>query len=369
MVDLQELMFFKALTHKVDSEETLGDMKKEIFDPTSEVENAGGIPAFIKSILGTAFVINLTENVTTATYTADKTYTQIQAAFDANKVIMANVNNTSLFPLLDAEISDGSAGYTFGYTRVMADGSIVFTRAINYLHTPSSDLWSDADLELEPLLLTGGMMAGDLNMGSNSISNIHSLHVEGEEAPIFIGSEIEAVGTSGVRIAGMSEGDAAVLSPSSQTTYKPIRVGTPTMDEHAVTKKLLEESLTDKLTKITAKTGQLKVYCANGDKQDQCIVSNSGTANAIARYDNSGRLLSSATPSSDTHLANKKYVDEAIAAFNFAKSDFFVGGDLSVTGRAYVLGEPINDVDVVNKGYLKNIFNYDSTTKTLNITI
>ena len=367
MVDLQELMFFKALTHKVEGEETLGDMKKEIFDPTSEIENAGGIPAFVKAVLGQAFVITLTEDTaitTPITYTADKTYAQVKAAYDAGKVLIANVSGTSLLPLMGAQVSNVSMSLTFGYTEIMLDGTIVFTREINYFHNDIQDIWKDDDSQIEPLLLDGGTMLGDIDMGSNSIMNIHNLHVEGD-TPILLGDIIEAAGATGVRL-GCVDGDIAVLSAGG-TSYLPIVVGTPTKDHHAVTKQLLETSLENKLNKITTTKGQLKVYCANGDKQDQCIVSNAGVANSIARYDASGRLISSAAPSVDNHLANKAYVDEAITNNNSTAGDYSVGGDLSVAGRAYVLGEPINDVDVVNKGYLKGRFNYDSTTKTLNI--
>lgn len=152
MVNLQELLFYKALTHKVDEPETSGDMTKEVFDPTSEVETGGGIPEYVKGNSGIFFTITLTES-SDGTYSADKTYSEIKAAYDSHKAIAVLLDSTAMLNLMNAEFSsDGSAGFTFGYTQAMADGSLVFTRGIHYLHTSDLDLWEDADSELDVTL-------------------------------------------------------------------------------------------------------------------------------------------------------------------------------------------------------------------------
>lgn len=150
MINLQELVFFKALTHKVDSEDTSGDMKKEVFDPTSEVETSGGIPEFVKSHGGTAFVIPLTEN--NGAYSTNVTYSEIKAAYDSKRIIVVSIGSSAILPMLNAEFTDDSAGMTFGYTQVMLGGSSVSTRAIHYLHTPEEDIWEDADFEFDASL-------------------------------------------------------------------------------------------------------------------------------------------------------------------------------------------------------------------------
>lgn len=150
MINLQELMFFKAMTHKVDTETTPGDMTKEVFDPTSEVETAGGIPNFVKSYGGIAFAIPLTDN-NDGTYSTTVTYEQIKAAYDLHRDIVAIVDSTAILKLVIAEISaDGnSAGFTFGYTQVMMNGTMIFTRAIHYLHMNGEDSWEDTDVETD----------------------------------------------------------------------------------------------------------------------------------------------------------------------------------------------------------------------------
>lgn len=288
MINLQELMFFKALTHKIEQEESIpsGDMMKEVFDPTSEVEVAGGVAAFVKALSSVAFVIELTENTETSTYTANKTYEQILSAYQAKKTIIACVNSTSLFPLMNAETSGSSLGLTFGYTQVKAGGNLVITQAIHYLHTDSQDIWTDGYTEIEP--------------------------------------------------AGLD---------------------------------YVEEQLDTKVNKITAAEGTLKAYCANGTKQDQCVVSNTGLANSIARYNNSGQLIAKTIPTSDTHLANKKYIDDKFEGLSSVSGNFSVPGNLSATGFISTLNAPEKNVDVVNKGYLKGIFTYEESTGTLDITI
>ena len=367
MTNLQDLMIYKALTHKTEDPVSSGDMTKEVFDPTSEVEAAGGISNFVKLFSGIAFVINLTENSSDSTYTSDKTYEQINSAYQSHRILLVQVNSTAIFPLLNAEFNGNSAGFTFGYTQVRADGSMISTRSIHYLHTPTQDVWSDSDMSSEPLLLSGGVMDGTLNMGANMIINIQKLHVNGE-APIFIGSTIEPVGTLGVRITGTTDNEAAVVSPSSHSTYKPIRVGPPTKNEHAVPKSFMEDKLDSKLNKTTAQPGQLKVYCVSGEAQDVCLVSNSGLQHSIARYDAFGQIVLGSNPSKPKHAATMEYVDNK-TKISRVEEDFSIGGDLSVAGRAYILSEPINDVDAVNKGYLRKVFQYDASTKTLDIVI
>lgn len=367
MVNLQDLIFYKALSQKIDGDITPGDMTKEIFDPTSEVETSGGISQFVKTMSGIAFVIQLSENSHDSTYVSDKTYEEINAAYQAHRIMLVLVNGSALFPLLNAEFSNGSAGFTFGYTQVRTDGSSIVTRAIHYLHDSTQDVWSDSDMTSEPLLLTGGILDGTLNMASNMITNIQKLHINGE-APIFIGSTIEPVHTPGVRISGTTDGEAAVLSPYSHTTYRPIRVGEPTKNEHAVPKNFIEEKLSDKVDKITALEGQLKAYCVNGNRQDQCVISNAGLANSIARYTSSGHLIDKNAPTEENHLVNRKYVDGKMRNPDI-QGDASVSGKLSVTGFISTPQQPVQDVDVVNKGFLKEVLKFDESTGTLDITI
>lgn len=114
------------------------------------------------------FIIILTESPEhDGTYTADKTWVEIKAAFDAKENIAVSVGNgNTRLPLMVAEIADnGDAGFTFGHTQVQTGGQRVATRMIQYSHSSSGDMWSDIDTEADLsiyLPLAGGVMGGPL---------------------------------------------------------------------------------------------------------------------------------------------------------------------------------------------------------------
>lgn len=117
------------------------------------------------------FIIHLTDN-DDDTYTADKTYVEIKAAYDGKENIAVQVDNARL-PLMNAQFSNDDAGFTFGYTQVTTDGQVVSTRAIHYLHIANADdEWTDADQSGEYIKTSGGTMTGDLDMGGHTIANV-----------------------------------------------------------------------------------------------------------------------------------------------------------------------------------------------------
>lgn len=115
------------------------------------------------------FIITLTENVGNATYTADKTYNQIKAAYDAGHPLVVMVDNGRL-PMMNGEINGSGAGFTFGYTDVRANGELIATRAIHYLHTENDDLWADADMSAEYVQTSGGTISGRLFLSNDPVS-------------------------------------------------------------------------------------------------------------------------------------------------------------------------------------------------------
>lgn len=316
-----------------------------------------------------AFVINLTENAThDGTYTADKQYDEIKSAYDNNVNIVAIVNGNGRLALMNAEFSNDSGGFTFGYTQVRTDGHTIVTRSIHYLHTQDGDTWQDSDYTSEPLLLTGGAMDGAIDMSANNITNVQKIHINGQ-APLYLGSTIEQAGTTGVRLTGTTGGTAAFVAPDSQSTYRAVAVGEPTANEHATNKTYVDSQLSNKVDKITANAGQLKAYCVNGEQQDQCLITNNGEANSIARYDGNGRLTVKNPPISNNHVATKAYVDGRGSSSSPIVQDMYVTGNLSITGTASSTKNPVNGVDLVTKDYLDKRFAFDETTSTLTITI
>jgi len=250
----------------------------------------------------TKFVINLTEDVENGTYAADKTWAQIKVAYEGGKVLAVHIGSSEL-PMINGQISDGAAGFTFGYTNIIADGTAVHTRAIHYLYTDSVETWEDADAEGEYLPVSGGTMAGALLLAADPVSDTgaatkkyvddrrfkvtfqrdpvaglnadHSfadisaavtdnknvvavldnneypltyesekVHVDGV-APLYIGSTIEASGTNGARLTGTTSGDAAFVKADTQADYIPVYVGTPTAPNHAVNLAYLAQEVKD----------------------------------------------------------------------------------------------------------------------------
>lgn len=123
----------------------------------------------IKSVGGGKFIVNLTENVGNGTYTADKNWNEIKEAYDDNKMIVVHLG-TSELPLMNAEFaSNGGMGFTFGYTKIGAQGATITTRAIHYLHTGDSDTWEDDVAEGEYLSISGGTMVGSLKLARDPI--------------------------------------------------------------------------------------------------------------------------------------------------------------------------------------------------------
>ena len=286
-----------------------GDMLSSDYDSNNAIKNAGGMSEFVHNHINNIknFVISLTEDVTTQTYTATTTYDQIKSAYENGREVLVNIDNQAVLPLMSAEFYGTTGSFMFGYTQVQNGGAMVNTRAISYYHTDTEDVWSDVDESCEPLLLVGG---------------------------------------------------------------NPIQVSvlTPTEASHATTKEYVDGKLAEKLTIVPTNEGLLKAYIQNGSKVDVCLISNSGLSNSLARYDGGGRLIVNATPSSDNHLTNKKYVDSAILSVNNSIStlsndklsktggaisgNLQIGGTLTVTGSLATLGTPTNGVDVTTKSYV-----------------
>lgn len=124
------------------------------------------------------FVIQLTEHTAQDTYTADKTWVEIKAAYDAKQNIVVRVDSSEL-QLMSAQFADNGnkAGFTFGYTEVQTGGQRVSTRAIQYSHNEDGDNWSGADHEADLsgyLPLEGGIMNGALTLAGEPQGDSHA---------------------------------------------------------------------------------------------------------------------------------------------------------------------------------------------------
>lgn len=255
------------------------------------------------------FIINLTENTTEGKYVADKNYESIKNAYDIGRILIVKLDEAQL-PLMNAEVNSTSAGFTFGYTEVKYGGEYVTTRAIHYLHTTDSDTWEDNDktgyyVKLEEVG-QGLQVSSNLNMGEHSISNIQKLHVDGT-APLYIGQVIETQDINKPRLTGVVNSNAAAFVKSDkQSEYVPVFVGTPSDNNHAATKKYVDDN-----RGLSSTGGNITGDLSIGGKLSVTGVASCTTA-----------------PTQGVDLCNKQYVD----------------------------------------GKFGSIFNYDAETRTLTIT-
>lgn len=286
---------------------------------------------------------------------ADKTNEEINSAITDNKIVIGVI---------------GSDEYRLAYHG--ADG-IIFSGISGSISTNIMYLQNAWTQTTEAMLPTkGGEMSGGIDMNNNSITNVQKIHVDGA-APLYIGSTIEASGTSGTRLTGTTAGAVAFVKADKQTDYVPVFVGTPTDNSHSANKKYVDDAVSGRLPIVSAQTGQLKAYLQNGDTPDVCIVSDNGATSSIARYTADGQVVVNPAPTANNHVANKKYVDDIAAkelplTGGTISGNLMVGGNLSVSGTMSALKAPTNDADVCNKAYVDGIFSYDFTTKTLTIT-
>lgn len=253
-----------------------------------------------QSIASKNFVVNLTESNEDGTYTADKTYVQIKAAYDGEENIVVRVNNSEL-PLMNASFANSDATFIFGFTEARTGGQLVTTRAITYSHIDTTDTWEDADNEADLsqyLLLSGGIMTGNIMLANE-----------------------------------------------------------PTNDNHPATKKYVDDNTAKCVKLTTANAGTIKAYVQNGAKQDVCLISSSGDGNAIVRYGAQGRITSKLEPTENTQVANKLYVDNQVKTAlqltgGSITGNLDIGGNLTVSGTATVSAMPTSDDSVANKQYV-----------------
>lgn len=310
---------------------------------------------------------------------ADKAYVDgrvFKVTFTRDQV--AGLNADKPIEEVNSAISDGkivigildSNEYRLAYYN---NGEIIFSGISGSISTNimyTNNAWSQTT---EAMLSTsGGTMTGDIDMGGRKITNAQKIHVDGN-APLYLGSTIEASGTSGTRLTGTTAGAAAFVKADTQADYVPVYVGTPTDNSHSANKKYVDDAVAGRLPIVSAQTGQLKAYLQNGDTPDVCIVSDSGANSSIARYTATGQVVVNPAPTENNHVANKKYVDDIAAkelplTGGTISGNLMVGGNLSVSGTMSALQAPTSNTDVCNKGYVDGIFSYDSATKTLTIT-
>lgn len=141
-----------------------------------------------------------------------------------------------------------------------------------------------------------GKVDSDLNMNEHGIVNAHRISTDGP-APLYIGATIEAAGTTAPRLTGATDGSAAFVRADTQNTYIPVSVGSPTAENHAVTKEYGD-----------GKTNAL---------QASAILKSGGKM--------TGKLKITAAPTEADDVVDKEYVDAIIPAYTTADNGKVLG--------------------------------------------
>ena len=141
-----------------------------------------------------------------------------------------------------------------------------------------------------------GLVDSDLNMNEHSIINAHRISTDGP-APLYLGATIEPTGTNAPRLTGVTDGSAAFVKADTQAEYVPLSVGTPTANNHAVTKEY-SDGKTNAL--------QASVILKSGSKM-------------------TGKLKITAAPTEADDVVDKEYVDAIIPAYTTADDGKVLG--------------------------------------------
>lgn len=127
------------------------------------LSNDGSVTKW-QAIASKNFVINLTEQNAGQSYTADKTWVQIKAAFDGQENLVVRINGSEM-PMMNASMANnGDATLVFGFTELVGNDGNVVNRAINYLHQGDEDTWTDIAYTGEFIKRSGDKMSGALRV-------------------------------------------------------------------------------------------------------------------------------------------------------------------------------------------------------------
>lgn len=105
--------------------------------------------------------------------------------------------------------------------------------------TAEQDATTKKYVDAHDILGDDGKVKADIDMNEHAIINAHKISTDGP-APLYIGSTIEATGTTAPRLTGATDGTAAFVKADTQAEYVPIAVGTPTTANHAATKEYVD---------------------------------------------------------------------------------------------------------------------------------
>lgn len=137
--------------------------------------------------------------------------------------------------------------------------------------TAEQDATTKKYVDAHDILGDDGKVKADIDMNEHAIINAHKISTDGP-APLYIGSTIEATGTTAPRLTGATDGTAAFVKADTQAEYVAIAVGTPTAANHATTKEYVDTRHQAEYTiikKTDTTTGNFATYQLQKDGVDE----------------------------------------------------------------------------------------------------
>lgn len=164
---------------------------------------------------------------------------------------------------------------------------------------------------------------------------------------------IDGSNTGATMMYAVNSNEAAANTLVQRNTGGVIVVGEPTADNHAATRKYVNDSITglsntyatktaidNKVDKITSTNTYDRAYVVKSTGIQGAIpIDVSGSQNTIAKRSSTGNLFTQ-KPTLDTHCANKQYVDDSIstALNSYIQSITLNGSTLTPTSNTIDLG-------------------------------
>lgn len=110
-----------------------------------------------------------------------------------------------------------------------------------------------------------GKATMDLDLDAHSIRNAGGISTNGAH-PIHFGATVFDKGTVGVKLTATNNNELAVVKPDTIDTYVPINVGAPTGNNHAATRKFVEDAIYDSENVLNHEIELLKARIAELEK-------------------------------------------------------------------------------------------------------
>lgn len=110
-----------------------------------------------------------------------------------------------------------------------------------------------------------GKATMDLDLDAHSIRNAGGISTNGSH-PIHFGATVFDKGTAGVKLTATNNDELAVVKPETIDTYVPINVGEPVGNNHAATRKYVENAISESEEALRHEIDLLKAKVAELEK-------------------------------------------------------------------------------------------------------